>query len=157
MAAIFSNEMTRIYLMSYWITAFASVCQTEALPLVAMSHLGGLGLDEKAIGVIGTLSGLIFCVGQYFVFTQAMMLLGFVQSIRLGAFWGTVPTILIPFSLYMSGAVQLVYLSFISGTLMICNSVYLGRNTIGANRSVESSQRAAMNGLSGLGTSIGRP
>ena len=39
---------------------------------------------------------------------------------------------------------------------MTMNAIYLGANTIGANRSVEASHRAAMNGLASLATSIGR-
>ena len=39
---------------------------------------------------------------------------------------------------------------------MVAGSVYAGCNTIGANRTVESSQRATMNGLNSLGTSIAR-
>jgi MFS family permease len=156
MGSIMGNETTRTYLVSYWAIAFTSVCQQEAFPLFAMSHFGGLGLEEKTIGIVGTLSGLMFCIGQYFIFTQAMKLFGLVRALRMGAFWGNVPVILMPFSLFMTGWIQILYLSFITGTLMICGSVYLGCNTIGANRTVDSSQRAAMNGLSSLGTSVGR-
>jgi MFS family permease len=156
MTALLQKDLTRKYLVSYWVIAFASVCQTETFPLFAMSHLGGLGLEEKSIGLVGTLAGLVFCIGQYFSFTQAMKVFGLVGALRFGAFWGSVPVVFMPFSLFLSGWVQLSYLAFIIGTLMTCNGVYLGCNTIGANRTVDASQRAAMNGLSSLGTSVSR-
>jgi MFS family permease len=47
-------------------------------------------------------------------------------------------------------------LGVLSGVSMISGSVYMGCNTIGANRTVPPNQRATMNGLSSVGTSIGR-
>ena len=154
--SIMNVDSTRRFLLSYWVYAFASVSQQEAFPLFAMSHLGGLGLEETQIGLVGAFSGLLYCFGQYFVFTSAMRHLGLLRSLRYGALWANFPVILIPFSLWMDGWWQIAYLSIVSGITMISGSVFLGCSTIGANRTVSTDRRATMNGLSSLGTSIGR-
>jgi hypothetical protein len=158
MREIMSKPRTRAFLTSYWLYSFASVAQSEAFPLFAMAHLGqGLGMGESSIGMVGTVSGLIYCVGQYFTFSVMMNHFGLVRSLRYGALFANLPVIFIPLSLYMpSGWTQIGFLSFLSGVSMISGSVYLGCSTIGANRTVDATSRATMNGLSSLGTSIGR-
>lgn len=158
MKEIMSKPSTRAFLISYWLYSFANVAQSEAFPLFAMAHLGqGLGMQESSIGMVGTVSGLIYCIGQYFTFSVMMKHLGLLKSLRYGALFANIPLIFIPFSLYMqTGWVQIGFLSFLQGIAMISGSVYLGCNTIGANRTVDSSTRATMNGLSSLGTSTGR-
>ncbi|KAG7369034.1 major facilitator superfamily transporter [Nitzschia inconspicua] len=155
---VMTKPRTRAFLISSWLYSFASVAQSEAFPLFAMAHPGqGLGLRESSIGMVGTISGLIYCIGQYFTFSMMMNRFGLVRSLRYGALFANLPIIVIPLSLYIrSGWTQIVLLSFLSGISMIFGSVYLGCNTIGANRSVDATSRATMNGLSSLGTSIGR-
>jgi MFS family permease len=155
-SSLMANSRTRAYLVSYWFIAFTNVAASEAFPLFAMSKVGGLGIEEKMIGAVGTMSGLMYCIGQYFIFTTAMKRYGLVQALRYGALWSNLPIIFFPLSLYMTGWLQLVYLSLLSGMIMIANSVFLACTTIGANRTVEASHRAAMNGLSSIGTSVGR-
>jgi MFS family permease len=158
MGEIMENPRTKAFLMSYWLYSFASVAQSEAFPLFAMAHLGqGLGMGESSIGMVGTVAGLIYCVGQYFTFSMMMNRFGLVRSLRYGALFANLPVIFIPCSLYMSSRwMQIGLLSLLSGVSMISGSVYLGCNTIGANRTVDATTRATMNGLSSLGASIGR-
>jgi MFS family permease len=158
MQEIMSKPSTRAFLISYWLYSFANVAQSEAFPLFAMAHLGqGLGMQESSIGMVGTVSGLIYCIGQYFTFSLMMKHLGLMKSLQYGALFANVPLIFIPCSMYMQRKwFQIGFLSFLQGISMISGSVYLGCNTIGANRTVDSGSRATMNGLSSLGTSMGR-
>lgn len=158
MREIMNKPTTRAFLISYWVYSFASVEQNEAFPMFAMVHLGrGLGMGESSIGMVGTVSGLIYCIGQYFTFSLMMSKFGLVQSLRCGALFANIPVVFIPLSLYLpSGWIRIGYLSVLSGMSMIFGSVYLGCNTIGANRSVDATSRARINGLSSLGTSVGR-
>lgn len=156
MASLWNKPTVKAYMIANWVNSFSNVCQGEAFPLFAMATVGGLGLEEKLIGTVGTLAGLMYCIGQYLIFTFVMKTYGLVGALRWGAFWGAVPVIAIPLSLFLSGWWQIAYLALISGIIMICNSVFLGCNTIGSNRSVEPYERATMNGMSSIGTSIGR-
>ena len=157
MKTIMNIKSTRLFLISYWVSTFASVSQSEAFPLFAMSKVGGLGFEETSIGLVGALAGLVYCFAQYIIFTQAMKRLGLVKSMRYGIFWANIPIILVPVSLYLQNErTQIIYLSLLSGITMVANSVFAGCNTIGANRTVDASQRATMNGMNSLGTSIGR-
>lgn len=161
---LMANRATRLFMVSSWVYSFANVAQSEAFPLFAMSQLGrGLGMAEKDIGLVGTLSGLIYLIGQYVTFSAVMRYMGLVQAMRYGALFANLPIIFVPISLYLprsSGGggdwSRIVYLSVLMGVAMVSGSVYLGCNTIGANRTVDASQRATMNGLSSVGTSIGR-
>lgn len=156
MASLWNKPTVKAYMVAYWANSFSNVCQGEAFPLFAMATVGGLGLEEKLIGTVGTLAGLMYCIGQYLVFTFVMKNYGLVGALRWGAFWGAVPVVGIPLSLFLTGWLQIAYLAFVTGIIMICNSVFLGCSTIGANRSVEPFERATMNGMSSIGTSIGR-
>jgi len=138
---------------------------------------GGLGMNEISIGIVSTISGLLFIIGQYTTYIFLLKTIGFMKSLRYGALFCILPIILIPFSLYFpktknNGAVgidddndndgtmnwyQLLYLGLIKGFCSIMGSVFSSCATIGANRSiVHPSQRAYMNGVSSMGSSIGR-
>jgi hypothetical protein len=80
------NYNTRQYLMSYWLYSFANVAQSEAFPLFAMASTG-LQMEESSIGLVGTLSGLVYCIGQYFIFSLMMKHLSLTQCLRYGSLW----------------------------------------------------------------------
>ena len=141
---------------SYWVYMFCSVAQSEAFPLFAMSHNGGLGLDETSIGVTVAISGLVYTVGQYYTFTTCLKHFGVVKTMQYGALGACLPLILMPLGLYMSGWTQILYLATIMGTILIWGNVFQGTSTMATNQSVDSHQRARMNGVAGLGTSIAR-
>jgi hypothetical protein len=142
--------------VSYWVYTFTSVAQSEGFPLVAMSHKGGLGLNETSIGIIVAISGLIYCLGQYITFTTCLRHFGVVGTMRYGALGACLPLSLMPFGLYLTGWMQALYLATIMGTVLIFGNVFLGTSTMTTNRTVKPHQRARMNGVSGLGTSIAR-
>jgi hypothetical protein len=150
------HSKLRILLLSYWVYTFMSVAQSEAFPLVAMSHNGGLGLNETVIGTIATISGLVYCMGQYITFTSFLRRFGVVRTMRYGALGACLSLGLMPFGLYMTGSVQALYLAIIMGIILIVGNVFLGSSTMATNQIVDPQQRARMNGVSGLGTSIAR-
>jgi hypothetical protein len=80
------NPATRQYLISYWLYSLANVAQSEAFPLFAMASTG-LKMGESSIGLVGTTAGLIYCIGQYFIFSTMMKHLTLLQSLRHGALW----------------------------------------------------------------------
>jgi MFS family permease len=151
-----NDSKLRILLVSYWVYTFTSVAQSEAFPLVAMSHNGGLGLSETSIGIIVAISGLIYCLGQYITFTTCLRNFGVVRTMRYGALGACLPLSLMPFGLYMTGLVQALYLATIMGIILIFGNVFLGTSTMATNQTVEPHQRARMNGVSALGTSVAR-
>jgi MFS family permease len=151
-----NDSKLRILLVSYWVYTFTSVAQSEAFPLVAMSHNGGLGLNETSIGIIVAISGLIYCLGQYITFTTFLRHFGVVKTMRYGALGACLPLGLMPFGLYMTGLVQTLYLATIMGIILIFGNVFVGTSTMVTNQTVEPHQRARMNGVCGLGTSIAR-
>ncbi|KAL3907093.1 MAG: hypothetical protein SGILL_009010 [Bacillariaceae sp.] len=150
------NPKLRTLMGSYWVYTFCSVAQSEAFPLFAMSRNGGLGIDETSIGITVGISGLIYTMGQYYTFTTCLKHFGVVKTMQHGALGACLPLILMPLGLYMTGWTQTLYLATIMGTILIWGNVFLGSSTMATNQSVEAHQRARMNGVSGLGTSIAR-
>lgn len=153
---ILSNESTRMFLASYWANTFTSMAHNEAFPLFAMSLVGGLGMKECAIGAIAFGGGLVYCVGQYFIFSAAMKYFGLIKSLQYGSLVANVPVFLMPFSTFLVGPIQSVYLSLVIGGMMIGNSVFCGSVTIASNRSVDVGQRATLNGLASVGAGVAR-
>lgn len=154
--AILSNKSTRNHLVSYWLNGFASVTASEAFPLFCMSKKGGLGLDERAIGGILTGAGVLFCICQYFIFAFCMKRFGLYRSITYGCLLSCVPVVLTPLSLLLKGWAVYVFLTALMAVTTIFNSVFYAGVTIGTNRTVDATQRATLNGLSSLGSSVGR-
>eukprot|EP00980_Cylindrotheca_fusiformis_P021638 scaffold8505_cov130-Cylindrotheca_fusiformis.AAC.4 len=154
--AILSQKPTRLYLASYYTNIFNSVAQSEAFPLFAMSSIGGLGMSESSIGLALCGAGLVFCAGQYFVFSGAMARLGLIKCLRYGSSVTGIPVLLIPVSLIFSPAFQMIYLSVVMGGLLLGSSLFCGAVTIGTNRSVGVRQRATLNRLELAGSSLVR-
>lgn len=157
--SLLSNSYTFDHLMSYWINGFVNVATNGAFPLFAMSLTGGLGLTETSIGLMGTISGLIFCFCQYFVFTTLMDRRGLYGSMRLGALLANLPVALFPFALLIGNnhrSIQIMYLSTLMSIMMVFNSVFYACISIATIRTVDTSHRATLNGLSSLGASLGR-
>jgi len=136
---------------------FASTAQGEAFPLFAMARDGGLGIEERAIGIIGAGSGLLFCICQYFIFSSSMKQLGLHQTMVLSGLLAVMPAIFIPLSLlFHTETGVLVYLSILNGIMLIFFSNWNAALTIRQNRTVDSSDRAKLNGLAAVGASVGR-
>eukprot|EP00536_Pseudo-nitzschia_multiseries_P001141 jgi/Psemu1/250246/estExt_Genewise1Plus.C_140103 len=161
-----TTSTVRYYFYSMWCYAFTSLASSEAFPLFAMTSTskGGLGLDETNIGIVQTIAGSVFVLGQYSVFMHIKKRLGVLQAVRVGALYSNLLRILIPLGLYfspISGSdynwCQLGYLGLISGVAEIFGSIFMGCATIGSNACIEhSSQRASMNGLQSMVASLGR-
>jgi MFS family permease len=154
--SLMGSKVTREHLMAYWISGFASVAQTEAFPLFAMAKAGGLGLSEKEIGAIGTGAGLFFCIFQYIIFAAMTKRFGLHRAMVYGSFGANAPIVLFPVSLLLPRWAALPFLSVLISVLMIFNSVFYAGVTVATNRTVSSSNRAKLNGLSSMGASIGR-
>ncbi|CAB9529366.1 ZINC INDUCED FACILITATOR [Seminavis robusta] len=154
--SILSKDNTRAYLISAWCNHLASITQTEALPLFAMAIVGGLGMEEKTIGLVGTVAGLIYCLAQYTIFRATIKRFGVVRSMQYGALIGGISMILFPASLFFHGFSQIFVLSLVSSTVSISRSIVMGGTTIGCNRTVDASNRAAMNGVNSTGTGFAR-
>lgn len=71
LSTIWSNHSTRYHLLAYWFYSFIIIGIDEAFPLYCVSQNNGLhGLSEKEIGEILSLSGLIFSLLQYRVYSE---------------------------------------------------------------------------------------
>lgn len=156
-SSFMSDAHLRSLLNSYWIMTFASTAAAECFPLFAMAKLGGLGLEETAIGAIGSLSGLFFVICQYFIFTVSMKNLGLHKTMISSALLGVAPVVLIPGALLIkSETAVIIYLSVLNGIMSVAFSNWNAAITITQNRSVDPSARSKLNGLSSLGSSLAR-
>lgn len=68
---IWSLRNTRYHLIAYWYYSLVIIAIDEAFPLYCISQNNGLhGLSEKEIGEILSISGLIFSLFQYKVYSE---------------------------------------------------------------------------------------
>ena len=68
---IWSRQKTRYHLIAYWYYSLVIIAIDEAFPLYCISRNNGLhGLSEKEIGEILSISGLIFSLFQYKIYSE---------------------------------------------------------------------------------------
>jgi len=151
-----SVKLIRDHLVAYWLCAFSSVAASEAFPLFAMAHIGGLGFSESEIGAVGTASGVIFCIFQYIIFASMNKRFGVHKTMMYGCFLGNAPIILYPFALLLPKWAALSFLSFLNGSLSLFKTIFSAGVTVATNRLVTTTDRAKLNGLASLGASISR-
>uniref|UniRef100_A0A7S4AM18 Major facilitator superfamily (MFS) profile domain-containing protein n=1 Tax=Pseudo-nitzschia australis TaxID=44445 RepID=A0A7S4AM18_9STRA len=169
--SFFSTTSTvRYFFYSMWCYAFTSLASSEAFPLFAMASTknGGLGLDETDIGIVQTIAGSVFVLGQYPTFTFVKKRFGLMKALKIGALCSNLFLVFMPLGLYFSPTnnnssnhnhnwYELGYLGLVSGAIGIFGSIFMGCATIGVNGCIEHpSQRASMNGLQSMVASIGR-
>eukprot|EP00535_Pseudo-nitzschia_heimii_P006631 CAMPEP_0197179032 /NCGR_PEP_ID=MMETSP1423-20130617/4105_1 /TAXON_ID=476441 /ORGANISM="Pseudo-nitzschia heimii, Strain UNC1101" /LENGTH=590 /DNA_ID=CAMNT_0042628877 /DNA_START=203 /DNA_END=1975 /DNA_ORIENTATION=- len=182
--ASFLNDTSnlRYFFFSMWSYAFTSLASLETFPLFAIASTarGGFGFDETSIGLVQTISGCIFVLGQYACFTFAKKRFGLMKTLRISALGRSLLLLLFPMALYISpkpnGGIkcrsatncdhaissnrnwyQLGFLGSVTGVIGILGSIYMGCTTIGVNACIkDTSQRASMNGLHSSIASIGR-
>lgn len=145
-------------ILTYWLYTLVSVAQAECFPLFAMSTIGGLAMGTSAIGMVGTLAGLVYVAGQYITFNLTMEKFGPLQTMRYGAFVAGTIVVLYPFGRYLacSPTTQIVVMGLVMGIDMVAGSVFMGANTIEVNKYVDAAQRGKVNGITSMGTSIGQ-
>ena len=182
-----STSNVRFFFYSMWLYAFSSLASLETFPLFAMTSIakGGLGLDETGIGIVQTIGGCIFIVGQYTAFSTAIRKLGLMKALRFSTFCRIFLVLFFPLSLYFSPLdtgecgieikvnttitnnyqncingknwYQLGYLGLITGVISILGSIFMGCSTICVNACIDdASKRASMNGLQSMVASLGR-
>ena len=120
-ASLMQNDRVRECLSCYWMTTLASTAAGECFPLFAMAKVGGLGIEETAIGLIGAGSGLLFVGCQYFIFALSMKKLGLHITMISSSLLAVTPVVLIPFSLLFKErtTAMIVYLSALNGSRCI--------------------------------------
>jgi len=143
--------------------SFASIILDEAFPLFCMSTVGGLDVTERNIGKILSGAGLIFVLFQYPWYSFIMGRYGLYASQLIGTILATPISILIPISLYLNRGVSephelswsaYIFLCVVYGVKNVSNNVAFSSVSVATNRSVSSSERATVNGISQLGGSI---
>jgi MFS family permease len=157
--SIWSCKRTRLNMIFNWIFSFAVTVIDDGFPLFCISTVGGLGYDETSIGQVLSLAGLIFAVGQYATYTVMVHRLGLYPSITVGCALGLVPASLIPLAVWLNRTGQpewviMLYLSVVLGICKIMVCACFSSLAIATNQSVTKRQRAKMNGLLLLGSSI---
>ena len=122
-----------------------------------MSTIGGLAMNTTSIGLVGTLAGCVYVCGQYVTFQFAIQKLGTLRTMQFGAFVAGTIVILYPFGRFLTPTAQIVAMGLVMGIDMVAGSVFMGANTIEVNKLVtDPSQRGKINGITSMGTSIGR-
>lgn len=162
---LWSRQSTRKHLIMYWIYSFIVITVDETFPLYCMSKFSGLGVEEKVIGKLLSAAGMGYIMIQYILLTGLVDRYGFYKSMTIGALCSVPIVSLIPMSLLTNrnvaeeGALTwttVVFVSIIFATARACSSVVFSTLTMTTNRTVPAHQRAAMNGLSMLGGSVGK-
>jgi MFS family permease len=164
MASLWARKKTRTCLSIYWAYSFVGLTVDEAFPLFAISLVAGFGISEGEIGKIMSLCGLIFAVSQYGVYAVIYNRFGLMGSIRVGSSLSAPIMFLIPISLLLNkgadiGELRSSTFCFLALTLAMYRVfalVFFGSISVAVNRSVPSSERATMNGLSMLGGSFAK-
>jgi len=129
--SLMQNDRVRECIWLYWINTFASTAQGECFPLFAMARTGGLGIEETAIGIINSGSGLLFVICQYFIFALSMKKFGLHKTMWSSCLLSVPPAFLIPMSLLIkSQTVMIVYLSIVNGIMLIAFSNWNAALTI---------------------------
>lgn len=158
---IWSRQSTRRHMTFNWIFSFVVPVVDEGFPLFCISTVGGLGFDEASIGQVLSLAGILFVIGQYVIYTFMIQKLGVYRTIMTSCFLGLVPLSSIPLSVWLirtakSKLILFTFLSVVIGftKIMICNC--FSSLAIATNKSVPKEQRAKMNGINLLGSSISK-
>ena len=173
--SIWSRIATRQLLIVNWLFSFVVTFIDEAFPLFCISNVGGLGLSEASIAKILSLAGLVFAALQYIVYVTITDRVGLYSSIEIGCFLGLVPAGLIPLSVWFwrrSGydttfndsqlegphlsLLILFYLGILLGFCKIMTCMCFASLSIATNKTVPPCQRAEMNGLCVVGSSIAK-
>ena len=162
------------YMYSHWCYSFSSSASSETFPLFAMAALsqGGLGYDEKTIGMVQTLGGIFFLLFQYRAFSYFRTHFTVLVSLRLGALCRTITLLFFPLSMYCmmyhtdsndtstttkNYILQFIYCGIVLGGIKIFGGVYDGHTTMGMNASITKiTERASMNAIVGTGDALGR-
>eukprot|EP00956_Cyclotella_meneghiniana_P012868 scaffold18312_cov77-Cyclotella_meneghiniana.AAC.10 len=155
-SSIWSRRNTRNHLIAYWLYSFVIISVDEAFPLYCIARNNGIGqLNESDIGTILSLSGIIFAVGQFHVYTWIVDRLGLYASLSFGCWFGIAPISLIPCAYaiahFSSGLGVTIYLALLIGMTKIFQSAYFSAITVATNRTVPKEMRSSMNGLGGVG------
>ena len=162
--SLWQDKATRRHLMVYFIYSFVGVSVEEAFPLFCISIQGGLGLSELSIGKILSGSGLIYAVGQYFIFATMVNRLGLYTSLRLGSLISQPLIALIPVAVWINGGARddhiswstFYFMCIVMGIYRIFASVFFSSISIAMNRTVPTTHRGTMNGVSMLGGSFAK-
>ena len=158
MADLWSRRHLRHILLLDWLACFVELLMDEGFPLFCMSPLAGFGMAEKQIGQLLSLCGLVYVVCQLFVYDALYGRVGLDGSVRWSSALSGPVLLLVPLSLIMNDGTlswtTFVFLGFISAMYRVFSFCFFSSISVLANRAVPSSQRATMNGLSGLGASV---
>lgn len=172
--SIWQRTDTRNHLIAYWLYSFIVICIDEAFPLYCISSHNGFvtRMSESDIGIILSLSGIIFALGQFRFYTWIVDRFGIYGSLGMGCWWGVLPTTFIPFaSLFLicdatptipsngndHGAgnsnkrYSIIYLSTLMGITKLYQSAFFSSITIATNRTVPKEVRSSMNGFASVG------
>lgn len=162
--SLIKREGTRQHLLVYWGYSFIAITIDEVFPLYCMSKTSGLGISEKIIGNILSGTGLFYVCMQYYLTTKLVDRYGSYKSLEIAAFLSMPLSIFFPISLITNeGAPEgtltrtsLLFLSMIYAFIRSFSAVFFSTITVTTNRTVPSTQRATMNGLSMLGGSVAK-
>ena len=122
-----------------------------------MAKVGGLGLDEKSIGLIGTISGVVFVACQYFIFSVSMKHFGLHKTMLMSSLLCVSPAIFLPLSLWISNTTTvLLYTGVMNGITSLFFSNWNAALSITQNRAVHPQSRSRVNGLAAIGTAMAR-
>lgn len=158
---IWTRRKTRAHLIAYWLYSVAVINIDEAFPLYCISRNTGLGgLKEHEIGKILSVSGVLFAIGQFRMYTFIVDRFGDYASLVLGCWLGVFPVALYPLAPLFYTAENkrwsMLYLALLSGVLKIFQSAFFSSITVTTNRTVPAELRGRMNAIGSIGAGLSK-
>ena len=169
---IWQIELARNHLIPYWLFSFAVSALDEAFPLfcIAATASGGLGVPEKVIGQVLSISGLVFASLQYLVYVRTVEFIGLYKSLWVGCSMGFIPVFFLPLTVALQtsstknddreeGFPRLSLSAFLVLVILLALSkifccMFFASMSIALNKTVKTEQRASLNGFSTFGGSV---
>ncbi|KAL7581304.1 hypothetical protein ACA910_006069 [Epithemia clementina (nom. ined.)] len=177
--SLLKRPQTRSCLLVYWGQSFVTLAIDEMFPLFCISTSAGFGLSERKIGQILSTSGIIFAFCQYWMQSIAYSQFGLYGAIRAAAVMCAPTIFLFPVSLLINrrystttaassiseeeaddrdpiSVYTFAYLCFVLAMTKSFMLVFFANISVAINRTVPADSRAALNGLSILGSSVAK-
>ena len=104
-----TNKDAKYHLIAYWCFSFVVVCCDEALPLFLITKSTGLGLTEGRVGLLLSVTGFLVAIGHHAALdnifdTENGAKDGMYRVLRVCAFFGNIPVVLVPLSLLLNNS-----------------------------------------------------
>jgi len=160
--SIIKKPKARDHLVAFWLFSFSVIFFSEAVPLFLVATDGGLSLQENLIGIIYTVSGVIYVLFQYITYKGIQNRFGVYGTLQISSLFSTPILIILPVSIFLNlgqapntlSIPGFIFVVSVLGFERIAASTFMATATVAANRSVERHEMAILNALTMTGMGV---